>query len=162
MDRRLPELHLIEARSRALRLMCTASTIIPEEYQEAISDQLAVDLAEFAMHARRLNEVLSLEQIAFGGADSLRFNATPMPAPLESNYRDALNRLIHAKTYTVGYSVWDGNKVFLASRQNVIPTYVKIETDRRPVAAVSIFGVAFCFLTSVIQHVKQRHPNLRF
>jgi hypothetical protein len=142
--------------------MCTASTVIPEEYQEPISEQLVADLAEFAIHARRLNELLSLEQAAFGGVDSFRFKTTQFPVPLETSYKYALNRLIYANTYIVGYSIWDGDKIFLASRQNVIPTYVTTKTDQWPIAAVSIFGVAFCFLTSVIQQVKQHHPSLRF
>jgi len=162
MERRLAEIHILSAIDCALRLFSTSSSIIPEEFKDKISDQIITDLSEFALHARRVNELCGFQNTDFQGADADRFNASGHDAPIETSYQSALNRLIHARKFTVGYSIWDGNKIFLESKNNIIPSYVKIETDRRAPACVKIFGVSFCFLTEVIQKIKSDFPDLQF
>jgi hypothetical protein len=123
----------------------------------------SIDLAEFAIHARRVTEHCDLRGASFPNADASRFKFTvPPPEPIEKDYHEALNRLVHAKTYTIGHVVWDGPKIFLRSKQNLALGYVRIATDRRESACVSVFGVATCFLCSVIASVREKHPELQF
>jgi len=163
MERRVAELHITNARARALRLFQTGSTIFPEEWATQIDEQTVVDLAEFAIHARRVVELCDLRSLNFTGADSTRHKYTVVPPePLEANFHDALNKLIHAKTYAVGHAIWDGPKVFTASAQNMVVSYMRISTDRRPSSCISVFGLAWCFLTQVIPSLKSRHPEIQF
>jgi hypothetical protein len=163
MERRVAELHLIQARERALRLFTLASTIFPEEWAKPLDELAVVDLTEFAIHARRITELCDLRGETFSGADASRFKfSVPPPEPLETNYNEALNQLIHAKTYTVGHMVWDGPKIFLSSAQNLTLGYVRIATDRKATKCVSIFGVSTCFLTAVLPAVKTKHPQFQF
>lgn len=163
MERRLAELHIVQARERALRLFALCSTIFPEEMVKHLGELAVVDLAEFAIHARRITELCDLRLEKFTGADACRYKySAPPPEPLETDYHEALNRLIHAKSYSIGHVVWDGPKIFTASAQNLAIGYVRIATDRKSLSCVSTFGIVHCFLSSVLAKVHEKHPGLQF
>lgn len=163
MERRVAELHLIRARESALRLFSLASTIFPEEWAKQFDEIAVVDLTEFAIHARRLTELCTLRDDKFDGTASTRYLFTvPPPEPLESDYHEALNALIHAKTYKIGHAIWDGPKVYTSSAQNISISYVQIATDRRPQSCVSVFGVTWCFLSNVLPVIRTRNPEFQF
>ena len=163
MERRLAELHITQARERAVRLLTAASTIFPEEWTKQIDELAVVDLAEFAIHARRITELCDMRSEKFIGAHESRYKfSVPPPQPLETDYHEALNLLIHAKSYIIGHTVWDGAEIFQGSANNLALSYVRIATDRKPESCVSVFGIAFCFLTSVLARVKAKHPELQF
>jgi len=163
MERRLAELHITQARERALRIFTLSSTIFPEEWAKQLDEIAVVDLAEFAIHARRITELCDLRTAKFAGADASRYKfSVPPPEPLEADYHEALNRLIHAKSYTVGHVVWDGAKIYLTSANNLAISYVRIATDRKPSSCVSVFGIAHCFLTDVLASVRKKHPEIQF
>lgn len=163
-DRRITELHLAEARRRALRLFCTSSAIFPDEWGGGIvNDALHVDLTIFALHARRVSELCGFSQTKFTGVATTRFRITDPPdLVLIADYNDALNRLVHARRFIVGYAVWDGAKVWLNSANDKVVSYVAVETDRRPRANLSVFGLATCFLSEVLIAVKAGFSELRF
>lgn len=162
MERRLAELHIINARERALRLFALCSTIFPEVMKTHLDELAVVDLAEFAIHARRITELCDLRSEKFAGADACRYKySVPPPEPLEIDYHEALNRLIHAKTYTMGHVVWDGPRIF-GDAIHLAIGYVRIATDRKPSSCVSAFGVVHCFLSSVLARVTAKHSELRF
>ena len=162
MERRLAELHISRAIDSALRLFSISSSIIPIEFKDRVSDQIIVEISEFALHARRVNEICDFRKFDFSTTKSDRWNTSGHQSPLEDRYQNALNRLIHAKSLTVGYSQWGGEKIFLSSQNNIIPSYLEIETDRLDAKCVSIFGVSFCFLTEVIIKIKEEYPELAF
>jgi hypothetical protein len=59
-------LHLSEARRRAMRLFCTASTLFPDVWRAPLlNEQVLLDATEFALHARRLNELCGLRSVDF-------------------------------------------------------------------------------------------------
>jgi len=163
-DRRITELHLVEARNRALRLFCTSSTMFPDEWGgDSVNETLNVDLTEFALHARCVNDLCGLAGMKFPGVNATRFNLTePSAFVLIDDYHDALNYLVHARRFIVGYGLWTGPKVWLNSAQDKMVSYVRVETDRRPAANISVFGIATCFLSEVLITVKQRFPDYRF
>jgi hypothetical protein len=163
-DRRITELHIIEARKRALRLFCTGSSIFPDEWSgNTINETLNVDLTEFALHARCVSELCDLRKEKFPGADATRFKIEdPADFVFIDDYAEALNRLVHARKFVVGYGIWTGKKIWLNSKQEKIISYVKVETDRWPSANISVVGLATCFLGEVLITVKERFPDFLF
>ena len=162
-DRRITELHIIEARKRALRLFCTGSSIFPDEWGgNTINETLNVDLTEFALHARCVNELCDLRKEKFPGAGATRFKIEdPADFVLIDDYAEALNRLVHARKFVVGYGIWTGKKIWLNSKREKI-SYVRVETDRWPPANISVVGIAICFLGEVLIAVKERFPDYAF
>lgn len=163
-DRRIAELHLAQARNGALRLFCTSSAIFPDEWGGSIvNESLHIDLTSFALHARRVSELCGFSQMKFAGVATTRFRISDPPdLVLIADYNEALNRLVHARRFIVGYAVWDGTKIWLNSANDKVVSYVAVETDRRPRANLSVFGLATCFLSEVLIAVKTSFPELCF
>lgn len=156
----MAELHVTAARRHALELVSLSSTRYPEEWSNSISEQLVLNLFEFAAHAYRVDELCSIQGKNLTGADACRFKGTGIPQ-LEPLFSNALNLVRHAVSYTVGWCVHDGPRVFTASNNDVSPMYVTVQTDRRP-GSVSVFGLGFVYLTTVLQSIKRLHPHLKF
>jgi hypothetical protein len=69
---------------------------------------------------------------------------------------------MHAREFVFGNCHADHRRIFTSSEANLIPLYVKVATDRREIATISIFGLADCYLNRVVPAVKQKHPDWRF
>jgi hypothetical protein len=67
---------------------------------------------------------------------------------VETNYRYALNALVHTAQFVFGNAVADHRRIFTQSEENLTPLYVKIKTDKDKETSISIFGVINCFLTA--------------
>ena len=161
--RRLAELHIRKARELAFRIFAYASTIIPKEWGNTYTEQVLMDVYEFAVHARRLNDLCDLKTQLFENITAQRYvisydaDATGYVA----KYQDALNTLLHVSELSLGYTVWAGSRVFVQS-ENVIISYVTAKTDKFSARKVSLFGLAFVFLGEVIPLVQQRYPTYQF
>lgn len=70
--------------------------------------------------------------------------------PFELEYTGALNRLLHATNFELGFARWTGAKHFAHAEEHIVLTYVNVRTDKRSVARVSLTGIANCFLGEVI------------
>lgn len=142
-----------------MRLFCTASTLFPDVWQGAlVNEQVLLDATEFALHARRLNELCGLRSVQFPSVAQTRYTFTAgHGVELIADYHEALNRLVHARELAIGWAVWEGQKVFLA-HDNLSISYIKIRTDRLSTGYVSVFGLATCFLNDVMG--KLRHDGL--
>jgi hypothetical protein len=138
--------------------------MFPDEFGgNIVNEMLNVDLTEFALHARCVNDLCGFADMKFPGANSTRFTISePGEFVLVDNYNDALNRLVHARRFVVGYAVWTGPKIWLNSAKDKAASYVRVETDRRAPANISIFGIAVCFLTEVLIEVRKRFPEYQF
>lgn len=160
----MAEVHLIEARSRALRLFAVASAIYPKEWAGAqVIEPVLVDTSDFAFHARRVNDICGYKNRPFTDVDATRFKfSAGQNIALVRDYRDALNRIHHARELTFNWAVWDGQPIFTSSPENLIASHLRVETDQREPANVSIFGLAFCFLVSVLPAVKADFPDYQF
>ena len=162
--RRLTELHVIAARERAMRLFCTASTIFPAEWAaQLVAEQTTVDLSEFSYHARRVIDLCGFRKRSFENVDQVRFGLTPgQDVTFIQDFHEALNRLHHVRELAFDWAVWEGEKIFTASPRNLVPSFVRVETDKLPTANISLFGVAVSYLNSVIPAVRVTYPGYQF
>jgi hypothetical protein len=163
VERRLAEIHIERARSKALRLFAFSGSVYPAEWGGPYIELIVPDLFEFAFHARRINQICGLEKFTFPDINKLLVKISEGdPGDWETNYQYALNRLVHAKTFKFGNAHADHRRLFLKSEANLIPLYVRIETDQREIASISIYGLIDCFLSFVIPEIKRLFPEFRF
>jgi hypothetical protein len=160
---RLGELHIEQARRQALRLVSYATAVYPYEWKTHIEESCSLELLEFAFHARRVNDIFAFNDQNFGSADKLIVKLSEGdPGGWQKCYTHALNALHHSVEFKFGWAHADHRKVYEASEANLIPTYVKVTTDKFPCATLSLYGIANCFLTGAIARIKQQHPDCRF
>lgn len=160
---RLVEIHLEQARLRALRLLASTGSVFPGEWSVQWTEMLVPDLLEFGFHARKVSEFCGLLDESSPDIDGLIIRISEGdPGNWEKSYRKALNALMHMRSFTVGHAYADHRKIFTASQANLMVTYIKVSTDKCPEATISIFGLVNCFLNSVIPLVRQHFKELRF
>lgn len=160
---RLIEIHIVQARLRALRLAAFTGAVFPGESSAQWNEAIVPDLLEFGFHARKVNEFCGLMEEDFGSINVKIVNISEDgPGVWETSYRNALNALMHMQTFSIGHAHADHRRTFLASEANLIATYIKVSTDRFPEVTVSLFGLVDCFLNRVLQKVREKHPQLRF
>ncbi len=160
---RLIEIHIVQARLRALRLLAFTGAVFPGEWSAEWNEAIVPDLLEFGFHARKVNEFCRLMEEDFGSINVKIVNISEGdPGNWETNYRNALNALMHMQTFLIGHAHADHRRVFHASEANLIATYIKVSTDRFPEVTISLFGLVDCFLNRVLQKVREKHPQLRF
>lgn len=160
---RLIEIHITQARLRALRLVAFTGAVFPGEWSVQWNEAIVPDLLEFGFHARKVNEFCGLMDEEFGPIDVRIVKISEGdPGIWETNYRNALNALMHMQTFSIGHVHADHRRIFRASESNLIATYIKVSTDRFPEVTISLFGLVDCFLNRVLQKVRERHPQLRF
>ena len=154
----------MSARERALRLFCTTSAIFPSEWAtQLVVEQTTIDVSEFAYHARRAIYLCDLRKTHFDSVDQTRFGLTPgQGINFITDLHEALNRLHHVKEMAFDWSIWEGEKIFLASPRNFVASFVRVSTDNREVANISLFGVALSFLNTVIPAVRDKFPDYQF
>ena len=159
---RLGEIHLAEARKSSLRLCSYVTGVFPEEWQNPIVEDCTVQLLHFSYHARRLNQICALDSFVFRPVDKrvVSFSEGD-PGGWQPSYQHALNGLHHATSFVFGWAHADHRQLYGKTAANLIPVYVKVETDQFPVMSVSIFGVADCFLSEVISVVREKFPRWR-
>lgn len=161
--RRLTEIHITQARLRALRLVSFASSVFPEEWSDSWNEVIVPDLLEFGFHARKVNEFCELMNENFPSINKKIVNISEGdPGNWEENYRNALNALMHMKSFVMGHAHADHRKIFINATSNLIATYIKVATDKFPEVTISIFGLAECFLNQVIPKIRKKDPGLRF
>lgn len=160
---RLIEIHIEQARIRALRLIAFTGSVFPGEWSHSWNEVIVPDLLEFGFHARKVNELCGFMDESFPSIDKNVVKISDGdPGGWEPNYRYALNALLHMKSFVIGHAHADHRKVYLQAESNLIATYIKVETNYFPEVTISIFGIAECFLNQVIPKVKEKEPGLRF
>jgi hypothetical protein len=160
---RLVEIHLRQARLRALRLLAFTGSVFPGEWSVQWTEMLVPDLLEFGFHARKVSEFCDLLDESLPDIDGLIIRISEGdPGNWEKNYRKALNALMHMRSFTVGHAHADHRKIFTTSQANLMVTYIKVSTNKHSEATISIFGLVNCFLNGVIPLIRQRFKELRF
>jgi hypothetical protein len=164
-ERRLGELHIQSARTKALRIFAFADTVFPGEWRNTSTEEITIELLEFALHARRVNQICGFEKFDFPDIKMplLKISENDPQAWIKK-YQWALDRLMHAQKYIFGYCHADHRVKFTDAEDNLIPCYVKVETDKFPNVkdsdvTISLFGLAFCFLQDVIPKVRNDFPD---
>ena len=69
---------------------------------------------------------------------------------------------MHMRSFKIGHAHADHRRIFLKSKANLMTTYIKVSTDQYAEVTISIFGLANCFLSSVIPIVRERCPGVQF
>jgi|SRR6516165_8810565 hypothetical protein len=169
IERRIGELHIQSATRKALRIFAFADTVFPGKWTDKCSEEITIDLLEFAFHARRVHQICGFEDksdLTTIERPLLKFTENE-PIDWLDNYPWALDRLMHAKKYIFGYCHADYRKKFGDSESNLIPCYVKVETDKypnpkNPNTTISLFGLANCFLGRVIPEVRATFPDWQY
>jgi hypothetical protein len=162
MERRLAEIHIIRARRSALHLFAFTSSVFPSEWNKSYIEEIVPELLEFAFHARRVNQLCELDKFQFPRIDKFLVTFDSGPDEWETRYQNALNRVLHARKFVFGNAQADHRKIFLKAEDNLSPLYVRIETDQREFASVSLYGFVDCFLSAVIPEIKKRFPDFQF
>ncbi|MFK7087274.1 hypothetical protein AAFM71_00550 [Chromobacterium violaceum] len=160
---RLAEIHIGQARLRALRLVAFTGSVFPGEWSNEWNEMIVPDLVEFGFHARKVNEFCGLINEKFPpiSAKVVKISEND-PGNWEENYRKALNALMHMQSFVMGHAHADHRRIFLAAESNLMATYIKVSTDKYPEVTISIFGLAECFLNQVLPKVREKHPSLHF
>ncbi|PNG07001.1 hypothetical protein CXL00_07025 [Stutzerimonas stutzeri] len=161
--KRLAEIHIAESRKYALRLFAFTSSVFPSEWGSTWSEIITADLLEFAFHARKVNELCRLQDEKFPSIGTLLIKISEGdPGNWEANYQYALNAFVHLNDYKIGHAHADHRAIFIGSEASLQATYVKIKTDKFSEKTISICGLVFCFLNSVVPLLRRRFPELRF
>lgn len=159
-SQRITEIHVAQARLRALRLFAFTSSVFPGEWSNSWNEVIVPDLLEFGFHARKVNEFCSLKSDEFPSIDKRIIKISQGdPGGWEGSYRNALNALMHMKSFTMGHAHADHRIIFANSSANLMATYIKVSADRFPEATISIYGLVDCFLSYVIPKIKNANPK---
>ena len=151
------------ARTKALRVFAFTGAVFPGEWTSVYSEVVIIDLVEFAFHARRVNEISGLKAHDFPSIKTLTFViSSGDPGGWISNYQWALDRIMHARKFVFGNVHADHRRLFTNAESNLIPAYVKVETDKQEMVTISLFGLVECFLNSVLPELRKRHPDWLF
>lgn len=162
-SQRLTEIHIKQARSKALHLFAFTSTVFPGEWTPVWGELVTPYLLEFGFHARKVNEFCNLGGETFPPIDSKLVKISEGdPGNWQPNYHYALNALMHMQSLVLGYAHADHRKIFLKSKANLSALYVKISTDQYPEVTISVYGLVDCFLSHVIPKIRQIYPEIRF
>ena len=161
--RRIAELHIIRARDEAIKIFAFAGAVYPIEWQKNYTEHIISHVFDFAFHARRVNHLCDLRKVDFG---SINVHIVKIsegdPGDWEHDYHEALNRLAHACEFIFGNAHADHRKIFTNSKANLMPLYLKVGTDYKKTASISLFGLVECFLFRVIPEIKTRFPKYEF
>ena len=70
------------------------------------------------------------------------------------DFRDALNRVIHAKELKVGFESVPNHMSVIENGTVVVP-YVKAATDRKRLSYIDLFSLSYAFLYDVLPMINQ-------
>ncbi|WP_353163422.1 hypothetical protein [Salinisphaera shabanensis] len=162
-SRRLTEIHITQARSKALHLFAFTSTVLPSEWTPVWNELVLPYLVEFGFHARKVNEFCGFGDEVFPPIDSMLVKITEGdPGDWQHCYQYALNALMHANSLVLGYAHADHRQIFKNSKANINILYVQATTDRFPKVSISVYGLVDCFLNQVIPKIKKERLGLNF
>jgi hypothetical protein len=150
------EFALQQAVAAAARLWAFGSAQFPlatghARVIQAHIDQSVTETAiAFAIHARRLLDNWGI-QTRFTLDVPFRHWSPLKGMTKETNFRDALNRIVHATEFEVGFeslpeTMIEGGAI------GVI--YLKTETERRNKALIDVFALASCFFYRILPELR--------
>ena len=146
-----------------MRVFAFAGAVFPGEWKDTYIEVVTHDLLEFAFHARRVNQICSVDVLTL---PSINIRTVIIsrgdPGGWVERYDWALNTLMHAREFIFGNVHADHRVIFTCSESNVMPLYVRVTTDQRLEETISLFGVVNCFLNNVIPQIRMRFPDWRF
>jgi len=141
---------LIRATDEAVRLWALTSAQYPSQHQQ-ILDVATASVIEatsaFALHARRAMEILPRSE-KFPLVQSRWIWVPTAPGEIVRDLWDALSRIIHAQRLTVGFEKLPPQLSAIGGGAVVVP-YIQAATDRKPIAFIDPFALAYAYLYDV-------------
>jgi len=122
MERRLAEIHIVRARSLAFRLSAFCGAVYPGEWGPPYVEQIVPDLLEFAFHARRVDQLCGVKDFALPSINVFQVKISQGgPDNWQYDYRSALDRLVHIKSFKFGSAHADHRPIYTKAESNLIP-----------------------------------------
>ncbi|WP_156782593.1 hypothetical protein [Acidihalobacter yilgarnensis] len=141
-------LHSIErASEEAVKLWSLSSAQYPFQnrlIQEHANAAIIEVISSFALNARRAMEVLSPNVKYPLNAARWKWEPTTKGDKVADLW-DALNRIIHAQKLYVGFERLPDNVSVIDGGAIIVP-YIRAETDRKELAFIDPFSLAYAFL----------------
>ena len=116
--------------------------------QARLEYMIVESASAFSFNARRAMEVLHPDQEFKLRQPRFVWEPT-VEGEVVGNLWDALNRIIHSRKMTVGFTKLPVQMADVAGGAYVVP-YLQAETDRRKLAFVDTFALSHCFLYDVL------------
>lgn len=149
------------ASDEAVKLWALASAQYPADHglvQDAATTTIIEVASAFALNARRALEILPPDR-RFKLGQSRWDGTTDAVGERVGDFRDALNRIIHAQTLRVVFSTATPGHASLRDGALVVP-WILAATDRRELASIDPFALAHAFLYEafpvLLQGLRQR------
>jgi hypothetical protein len=119
--------------------------IIQQHVEQAVTDTAIA----FAVHARRLLDNRGIRTRLFTLNEPFWHWSPTGGSTKVALLRDALNRIVHATDFTVGFErVPDGAARIEGGAISVL--YLRTKTDQRDEALIDVFALASCFFHQVL------------
>lgn len=143
---------LLQAEAAAAKLWAFGSATFPLANGAIIQSHIEQAVTEtaiaFAIHVRRLLDNRKI-RTQFSLDEPFRHWSATGGLRKEERLRDALNRIVHATDFEVGFErLPDGAAKILGGAISVL--YLKTKTDQRDYALVDVFALASCFFHKVL------------
>jgi hypothetical protein len=151
---------LEQAAAAAARLWAFGSAPFPFANGAVIQEYIERDVTDtaiaFAIHARRL-----LDNMAKGAKFSVNEpfrHWTPDRGLMKvADLRDALNRIVHATAFIVGFERLPDSAAKIAGG-SIGVIYLKTTTDKRGEALIDVFALAACFFHQLLPLLRTPQP----
>lgn len=161
--RRLGELHVLRARTAALRLYGLCSAMIPAPWDKVVQEEIYTELSDFSYHCRRLIDLSGMDvpngwhetHAMFGNIENLNYDFEP-------GFRFCLNHLHHATGFAFVPSKIRGQKRWENIEAQHVTPFVISKTDTRGAVAINIVALVVAFLTEGLSDLKMKCPEWRF
>jgi hypothetical protein len=142
-------LHFQQAQRLALNLFSYSQACVWEGVKEPFQDEVITQATEFALHARRVSELSGLLPLKIKMPLLTRFGGEGIGSlAICDDYHDSLNRLVHSKNLRVNYIIHPERPIF-GDTDNLVISFLEVDTDRRAMENVSLFAISACFLTDI-------------
>lgn len=146
------EFALNEAEAMATRLWAFGSAPFPINNGAIIQGHVEKSVTDtaisFAIHVRRLLDNRDI-RTKFKLNEPFWHWSPNNNVPKESDLREALNRIVHATSFHVGFERLP-NKASSIIGGAICVLYLRAKTDRREEALIDVFALASCFFYQVL------------
>ena len=133
----------------------TNGAIIQSHAEQAVTDTAIA----FAIHVRRLLDNRNIRTQFTLDEPFWHWSATGALTKVKQ-LRDALNRIVHATEFTVGFErLPDGAAKIEGGAISVL--YLKTKTDQREDALIDVFALATCFFHQVLPALRPPSATTR-
>ena len=141
----------------AVKLWAFASAQYPTLYPQMINtvaNSIIESVSVFALNSRRSLVLLPYNKKFLLSQPRWIWMPYSDNDELILDFRDALNRVIHAKELKVGFESVPNHMSVIENGTVVVP-YVKAATDRKRLSYIDLFSLSYAFLYDVLPMINQ-------